>query len=266
MRILVVLLSVLYGAQAAGEVSNCNYVVLVKCFINILDEWAWTLYELKDNVVTITQDQCNHLTELDKCIKDEGEKHSCSHSEIVEVSNTVSDLLTHRKDSGTFLRSYYLLKYACSPEGQEILSNHRQCLQQEKIGEMTLSAGTYLSEKFLQHSDDEVCDKVNEKLQEYIRAMKGLCSQHEAAKLMCKSLTDMFHGLHQDKLGACQLDCKIPEATTEENAVPLQSDSQDGENVEQQQAEQDALSPADSASPLTILTAFAVGVIYQLIR
>ena len=48
---------------------QCNYVGLVKCFINILDEWAWTLYELKENVVTITPDQCEHLKELDKCIK-----------------------------------------------------------------------------------------------------------------------------------------------------------------------------------------------------
>ncbi|VDM77015.1 unnamed protein product [Strongylus vulgaris] len=45
---------------------QCNYVGLVKCFINILDEWAWTLYELKDNVVTITSEQCVHLKELDK--------------------------------------------------------------------------------------------------------------------------------------------------------------------------------------------------------
>ncbi|KJH44529.1 hypothetical protein DICVIV_09455 [Dictyocaulus viviparus] len=52
-----------------AQESTCNYIGLVKCFINILDEWAWTLYELKDNVVTITSDQCAHLRELDKCIK-----------------------------------------------------------------------------------------------------------------------------------------------------------------------------------------------------
>lgn len=57
---------------------------------------------------------------------------------------------------------------------------------------MTLSAGTYLSEKFLEHSDEDVCEKVNEKLQEYIVALGGLCSKHEAAQLMCQSLTNMF--------------------------------------------------------------------------
>ena len=57
---------------------------------------------------------------------------------------------------------------------------------------MTLSAGTYLSEKFLTHGDDDVCDQVNERLQEYIGAMKGLCSKHDAAELMCQSLVNMF--------------------------------------------------------------------------
>lgn len=117
--------------------------------------------------------------------------HECNHNEIVAASNTVSDLLTHRKNSGSFLKSYYLLTYACSPEGQELLSHHRSCLSAERIGEMTLSAGTYLSEKFLEHPDDQVCGEVNNKLQEYMDAMSGLC-QEEASQIMCKSLVNMF--------------------------------------------------------------------------
>ena len=40
-----------------------------------------------------------------KHLQDEGpEPHECSHSEIVSASNTVSDLLMHRKNSGTFLK------------------------------------------------------------------------------------------------------------------------------------------------------------------
>lgn len=73
--------------------------------------------------------------------------------------------MTHRKNSGSFLKSYYLLTYACSPEGQDLLNEHRFCLARERIGEMTLSAGTYLSEKFLEHADNEVCSEVNNKLQ-----------------------------------------------------------------------------------------------------
>lgn len=75
-------------------------------------------------------------------LQDDGpEPHECNHNEIVAASNTVSDLLTHRKNSGSFLKSYYLLTYACSQEGQEMLSHHRSCLSRERIGEMTLSAG-----------------------------------------------------------------------------------------------------------------------------
>ncbi|RCN38754.1 hypothetical protein ANCCAN_15314 [Ancylostoma caninum] len=68
MRCFVCIIAVVVRFGIAQD-STCNYVGLVKCFINILDEWAWTLYELKDNVVTITSDQCVHLKELDKCIK-----------------------------------------------------------------------------------------------------------------------------------------------------------------------------------------------------
>ncbi|WKY15902.1 hypothetical protein Q1695_000965 [Nippostrongylus brasiliensis] len=253
----IVLIAALFVATTSAQESTCNYVGLVKCFIKILDEWAWTLYELKDNVVTITSDQCVHLRELDKCIKDDlDEQHQCSHREVVEVSNTVSDLLTHRKDSGSFLKSYYLLTYACSAEGQEILTKHRDCLKSEKIGEMTLSAGTYLSEKFLEHDDDEeACANLNLKLQEYIRAMSNLCSKYEAAQLMCKSLTNMFKGLHVDKLDKCVLDCKIPEEETEqENRV-------ESSEVEPVQSEPDALGPAEtpsSASSLGLLLSSAI--------
>lgn len=198
---------ILLISPLAKAESRCNYVTLVKCFIEILDEWTWTLYELKDNVVTISNDQCQHLRELDKCIQDEGpEPHECSHSEVVAASNTVSDLLTHRKNSGSFLKSYYLLTYACSEEGQKMLSEHRPCLSRERIGEMTISAGTYLSEKFLDHPDEEVCTAVNNKLQEYMEAMAGLCRE-EASLIMCRSLTGMFKGLHSDKLADCEFSC-----------------------------------------------------------
>ncbi|KAI1724642.1 hypothetical protein Ddc_05888 [Ditylenchus destructor] len=194
---------------------NCNYVTLVKCFINILDEWTWTLYELKDNVVTINQDQCEHLRQLDKCIQDDGpEPHECNHNEIVAASNTVS---------------------------QELLNEHRSCLSRERIGEMTLSAGTYLSEKFLEHPDEEVCPEVNNKLQEYMDAMSGLCEE-EASQIMCKSLTNMFKGLHADKLHNCHFNClrQLPTDSSnhhvhqtnlhqqQEDVVPGQAEPADG--------------------------------------
>lgn len=80
--------------------------------------------------------------------------------------------------------------------------------------------GTYLSEKFLHHPDDEACSELNNKLQEYMDAMAGLCEE-EAAQIMCKSLTNMFKGLHADKLHNCQFSCLKPTAT----AVDLPSDT-----------------------------------------
>uniref|UniRef100_A0A915DPX9 Uncharacterized protein n=1 Tax=Ditylenchus dipsaci TaxID=166011 RepID=A0A915DPX9_9BILA len=226
------------------QAQNCNYVTLVKCFINILDEWTWTLYELKDNVVTINQDQCDHLRALDKCIQDDGpEPHECNHNEIVAASNTVSDLLTHRKNSGSFLKSYYLLTYACSQEGQELLSEHRSCLSRERIGEMTLSAGTYLSEKFLEHPDEDVCSEVNTKLKEYMSAMEGLCEE-EASQIMCKSLTNMFKGLHADKLHNCHFDCLRP-AITDANNHHVHQNNNHLEEQEEGAAQPGQASPAD---------------------
>ncbi|MCP9266139.1 hypothetical protein DINM_021622 [Dirofilaria immitis] len=244
----------------------CDYITLVKCFINILDEWAWTLYELKDNVVTINENQCEHLRQLDLCIKkavrqvtqamcrahimrgsvgnlsDAGPiKHECEHNEIIAASNTVSDLLIHRKNSGSFLKSYYLLTYACSQEGQEILRENRECLTEERIGEMTLSAGTYLSEKFLEHPNDQVCQEVNNKLQEYINAMKGICHSESAQLIMCKSLRNMFKGLHADKLHSCDFDCNIPQLT--EVAEPGLASMVDHEGIVSGTAGEDGLIP-----------------------
>uniref|UniRef100_A0A915A421 Secreted protein n=1 Tax=Parascaris univalens TaxID=6257 RepID=A0A915A421_PARUN len=181
-------------------------------------------------------------------------KHDCDHNEIIAASNTVSDLLTHRKNSGSFLKSYYLLTYACSqievffkqqiPVVMQMkidvigrprhLKEHRECLTEERIGEMTLSAGTYLSEKFLEHPDEEVCEEVNKKLQEYIGAMKGICDSESAQMIMCKSLRNMFKGLHADKLHNCQFNCIVPQKGPEpevEEEVTASAETADEQNV-----------------------------------
>ncbi|KAI6187799.1 hypothetical protein M3Y98_00284200 [Aphelenchoides besseyi] len=235
---IVFFLSILASTNAQP---TCNYITLIKCFVNILDDWTWTLYELKENVVTINSEQCEHLRQLDKCIQDDGpDLHNCEHDQIIEASNTVTDMLTHRKNSGTFLKSYYLLTYACSPEGQELLTEHRSCLSRERIGEMTLSAGTYLSEKFLEHPDDQVCTEVNNKLQEYMDAMSGLC-QEEASQIMCKSLVNMFKGLHADRLSQCSFKCLRPATTV----MPIEE-----EEISDMQAESDSLNASTGSQHL----------------
>jgi hypothetical protein len=247
---LLILATFLFSSGVYAQ--NCNYVTLVKCFINILDDWTWTLYELRDNVVTINSEQCEHLRQLDKCIQDDGpEQHECNHNEIVAASNTVSDLLTHRKNSGSFLKSYYLLTYACSPEGQELLNEHRTCLSKEQIGEMTLSAGTYLSEKFLEHPDDQVCTEVNKKLQEYMDALAGLCDDG-ASQIMCRSLTNMFKGLHTDKLHNCQFTCLRPTTAVAASEEDMSSEA-DHYSHEEAQPETGPLSSSTSLLPSVII-------------
>lgn len=134
------------------------------------------------------------------------------------------------------MKSYYLLTYACSAEGQELLSEHRTCLSREQIGEMTLSAGTYLSEKFLEHPDDQVCTEVNIKLQGYMDAVSGLCDDG-AQQIMCRSLTNMFKGLHADRLHNCHFNC-LKSTTTVTSDEEENSDEADHYSQEETVQEQ----------------------------
>uniref|UniRef100_A0AC35U753 Secreted protein n=1 Tax=Rhabditophanes sp. KR3021 TaxID=114890 RepID=A0AC35U753_9BILA len=260
------LLIALLATSRQVNATDCKWNVLVKCFINVLDDWAWTLYELKENVVTIRSEQCEHLRQLNVCIEDTGpEIHQCNHNEIVEVSNTVSDLLTHRKNAGSFLKSYYLLTFACSEAGQEILDKERSCLNDQKVGQMTISAGTYLSEKFIEtETESDICVGVNAKLNEYNEATKGLCGE-QAQYIMCKSLEGMFKGMHVDKLYNCDINCG-------ENENVQQDVSQlEGENAGPDPGNADALNTATTKSGqnlsfilIATLFTYAGGVIFNM--
>uniref|UniRef100_A0A0K0EBB7 DUF19 domain-containing protein n=1 Tax=Strongyloides stercoralis TaxID=6248 RepID=A0A0K0EBB7_STRER len=219
-----VVILVVFVIGTKQQESTCDFTSLVKCFIEVLDEWTWTLYELSDikkNMVGITNDQCQHLRKLEICMDDGNENpHSCTHKEVVEVSNTVSDLITHRKNAGSFLKSYYLLSFACSNEGQKLINENEECFRSEHISEMTISAGTYLSEKFLEtdKEDDDICSDLNDKMDEYKEALRQACNKR-AQYLMCKSLESMFKGLHADKLEGCDLNCgSIDELDEEQEA------------------------------------------------
>lgn len=181
----------------------------------------YELSDIKKNMVGITNDQCQHLRKLEICMDDGNENpHSCTHKEVVEVSNTVSDLITHRKNAGSFLKSYYLLSFACSNEGQKLINENEECFRSEHISEMTISAGTYLSEKFLEtdKEDDDICSDLNDKMDEYKEALRQACNKR-AQYLMCKSLESMFKGLHADKLEGCDLNCgSIDELDEEQEA------------------------------------------------
>lgn len=230
------LLSVLFVCPG-GVGAECDYVVLVKCFIEVLDEWAWTLYESQDNVVTISDQGCEHFNRITQCVEDSGPggRHSCSQPEVIEASRTVSDLLTHRKHSGTFLKSYYLLHYACT-DGRAEVKKHRSCLATEAIGKQTLSAAGYLEEKFAEerpNSADAACSLFTQRLISFrkIIAQQNLCGG-EAERLMCESLKRMFTNVEAELLGQCPFDCAQP------NGLP---------KVEEEPAEEAVASEAGTA-------------------
>lgn len=100
---------------------------------------------------------------------------------MLESSRALSDLLLHHKNVGTFIKSYYLLQFGCSEEGRQIIKEHRACLYQvprlsslnaysplshlqEGIGKATLSATTYLSNKFATETYVEGDEKVDSPL------------------------------------------------------------------------------------------------------
>lgn len=229
---------------------ECNYIALVKCFTEILDEWTFTLYELRDNVVTINNEQCSDIEKLDLCTQDAGNnRHECNHSEIIAASNTVTDLFTHRKNSGSFLKSYYLLKYACSTEGQNILNEHRECLKQQRIGEMTITAGTYLSEKFLDHPKEQACAELNGRLNGFLSVMDDLCDKHSARKIMCRSLVSMFQGMEADKLHDCHFNC----TTQEEDAGTTEEEGEEAKAIEEAEKDQSAVPESHSLNSATAL-------------
>jgi hypothetical protein len=119
----------------------------------------------------------------------------------------------HRRNVGTFVKSYFLLYYACSEEGRALVHEHRECLFKESIGQATLSAASYLGEKYLEAhgpTNQEACEVLETRLNEYKTALAPLCGNGGAAKLMCESVLRAVQGAYPDKVGTCSnIDCKV---------------------------------------------------------
>ncbi len=212
----------------------CNFVELVKCFIEVLDQWAFALYKSRENIVTIVEhDGCEHYQSISKCVEDTAAtKHNCNKKEIMEASRTVSDLLTHRKHSGTFLKSYYLVEYSCGM-GRETVVSQLECLKSERIGPESLAASAYLDQELhrgLKPSDpysvslgaDEACTLLTNKLTEFQQIIGEDLCEGIAQSLMCKSLFDMFRNVYPEVLGNCQFDCdKKKQLPPTEETIPV---------------------------------------------
>lgn len=187
------------------SVQDCQESELVQCFINFLDELSWTLYLTKQSVITVSDNQCDALSDLKKCLEDAPGKYRCSHNELIDATQAVTDLLAQKQHSGNFLRSYYLLNYACSEEGREIVRGHRECLENQKIGSMILEAGTYLADRFSEN-DKDYCNDFKSKLEDFVTSMHGICPGRGPQLMFCNSVKRMLHGMYTQDEG-CEFDC-----------------------------------------------------------
>ena len=79
--------------------------------------------------------------------------------------------------------------------------------------------------------------------------MAGLCNEG-ASQIMCRSLTNMFKGLHADKLHNCQFTCLRPTTTASEEDVSSEADHY---SQEETQPETGPLSDSPSLLPSMII-------------
>uniref|UniRef100_A0A915I7Z3 Uncharacterized protein n=1 Tax=Romanomermis culicivorax TaxID=13658 RepID=A0A915I7Z3_ROMCU len=152
---------------------KCDILELVRCFVDVLDDWAWHLwtfknssrlrmvkigdwfdfdccyhlrqiFEKKDNIAAVNESVCTQHTAMDKCVN----QKDCSKREILDASVNISDILLQKTRSGTFLKGYYIAKFSCSAEGAPLVHTHRECLLKDNIGRMVATASHALELEF----------------------------------------------------------------------------------------------------------------------
>lgn len=208
--------------------SPCNDNALVKCLSDPLDEWAIALYSLKENIVAIKSEECLHSREMiDQCIKTTAAELKCDHAGIMRAAKVITDLLTHKKDSGNLLRSYYITAYVCTEEGRAIRDEvGEECLKQQHIGEMLFTAVKFMDDK-ISHNNTangaELCGFLKQQSLFMREVAEGKCPQHstKAGRLMCESIKMAFQTMYPEKFEGCKFEC-------DKSSSPSGADGGDG--------------------------------------
>lgn len=220
--------------------STCNVVGLIKCFSEVLDDWMLHLWNFQKNIITVNRTACEHHKNMEFCVN----YPSCTSAEWLNVSRMMTEMILHRKGSGSFLKSYYFTQYACTHKGQEIVDNHRPCLINYKINEKSMVLSRYMEDVITckiagktahecRHmeednwdSDEWYCEFLKTKANDMYIIAKDECGK-DPAFLMCKGINDIFVNLYPEQLQNCQVPCaKIEEPTPQpENG---KASSQDG--------------------------------------
>ncbi|KRZ77696.1 hypothetical protein T10_11727 [Trichinella papuae] len=204
-----------YEIRLLNSHGPCDFIGLIRCFVSALDDWAWSLWNIKDNIAMVGGEACQNHRSLGNCVFYEG----CSRMEILEASSLVSDLLAHQKGAGSFLKSYFLADFSCSEEGQVIVNSHRNCLLKQHIGDQAIEASTFVEqqlEKMAQNNTEDPfkqCELLKERAQLMYRIGEDECPP-AGGLLMCRSLIDSFIYMYPNKFEFCDVTCAVPTSTS----------------------------------------------------
>uniref|UniRef100_A0A915JK20 Uncharacterized protein n=1 Tax=Romanomermis culicivorax TaxID=13658 RepID=A0A915JK20_ROMCU len=120
--------------------NQCRYLGLIHCFTESLDDWALHLWNFRDNIAALDQTSCGKRHNMDYCINYPG----CTRQEIVNASRSVTDLLLHRRHTGTFLKSYFYSGFPCSSQGRMIVGQTQNCLVHARISQKAAWLSNYV--------------------------------------------------------------------------------------------------------------------------
>lgn len=201
--------------------SLCQFNDLVKCLTEPLDEWAITLYNLKENIIAISGEEClSSRDHIRNCIEEKAPSYNCDHANILAVAERVTDLLVHKRKSGNLLRSYYITAYVCTDEGRgarDEIGEH--CMKDEHLGEIVFDAFKYMDEKLSNNhtaNGQELCTFLSQRAQLMRDVGELKCTEHaeKAGRLMCESIKMSFLKMYPEKFATCNIECQKASPTS----------------------------------------------------
>lgn len=206
-----------YSAEISPE---CQQVTVVECFIKFLSSWAWELWRIRENIAALNATSCAIHGQIRGCLNIDG----CNLQDAVEISKVVTDLLHHKKDAGTFLRSVFAMEYACTNPGLQVIQENHACLKQHHIGNELLDRvkefGKDFEEMSINGDFSQACEKLTSKAHEVRDSAKAGCDGNElAGKLICHSVAAPFRKLNELRFENC-FPCKTEENEAEDPPEP----------------------------------------------
>lgn len=216
------------GARASCDQDQRDK--LLHCYMDLLDDWAFNMWSIKKTLTTMN---CTLVDQMNKCIQISG----CPMSDAVDVSSTLTELLTYNRGAGTFLHSFLALAYACSEPGRRIVEKHKECLHNQGDDLYLIAIVDVLNDQFLSYrlkeqkgesNHDHDLERQNpcEILSGVARQAQVSAEQHceapDAGYLACKTVSHPFQAMYPNLVGIpkCGEICHMPKEEEEEEVRP----------------------------------------------